>query len=58
MNKPWKSDTLFRFERSDNNHNMRPLFSLVRAEMDAKCLTKGTRRKEMDVYKPNKEFVN
>ena len=42
MNKPWKSDTLFHFERSDINYNMRPFFCLVYAEMDAKHLTKCT----------------
>ena len=28
MDKPLKSGTLFRFERSDISHNMRPLFSM------------------------------
>jgi len=29
MNKPWKSGTLFHFERSDIIHNTRPWFKLV-----------------------------
>ena len=28
IDKPWKAGTLFRFERSDISHNMRPLFSM------------------------------